>query len=64
MNGLGLTHLSLRVDDLDALLAGLEEAGVKVLAETRIEVPEAHAKAIFISDPDGTLVELVQRPGD
>ncbi len=31
---------------------------------TRIEIPEARTKAIFISDPDGTLIELVQQPGD
>jgi len=64
MNQLGLTHLSLRVDDLDAVLRELAEADVAVLEETRIDVPQVNAKAVFISDPDGTLVELVQYPGD
>lgn len=64
MNALGLTHLSLRVDDLDAMLAELEGAGVQILGDTRIEVPEAHAHAVFVTDPDGTLIELVQQPGD
>ena len=64
MNRLGLSHLTLRVDDLDAMLAELEAAGVRVLRDTRIEVPAARSKAAFITDPDGTLIELVQQPGD
>ena len=64
MNQLGLTHLSLRVDDLDAMLAEIAAAGVRVLRETRIEIPQARTKAAFITDPDGTLIELVQQPGD
>jgi catechol 2,3-dioxygenase-like lactoylglutathione lyase family enzyme len=64
MNQLGLTHLSLRVDDLDAMLAEISAAGVRVLRETRIEIPAARTKAAFIADPDGTLIELVQQPGD
>ncbi len=64
LNRLGLTHLSLRVDGLDAVLAELREAGVNVLSHTQIEIPEAEARAVFITDPDGTLIELVQQPGD
>lgn len=64
MNRLGLTHLSLRVEDLDETLAAFSKQGVDVLTDTRIEIPEARTKAIFISDPDGTLIELVQQPGD
>jgi catechol 2,3-dioxygenase-like lactoylglutathione lyase family enzyme len=64
MNQLGLTHLSLRVEDLDAFLKEFEKAGVDVLERTRIDVPQANAKAVFITDPDGTLIELVQQPGD
>jgi catechol 2,3-dioxygenase-like lactoylglutathione lyase family enzyme len=64
MNQLGLTHLSLRVDDLDSQLSRLAEAGVEVLEATRIDLPEAGVKAVFVSDPDGTRIELVQQPGD
>jgi catechol 2,3-dioxygenase-like lactoylglutathione lyase family enzyme len=60
MNRLGLTHLSLRVDDMNALLRELEAAGVTVLHETRVDNPELGAKAIMLTDPDGTLVELVE----
>jgi glyoxylase I family protein len=63
MNQLGLTHLSLQVDDLDACLRELAAVGGRVLEETRIEVPEAKARAIFVTDPDGTRIELVERPG-
>lgn len=64
MNQLGLTHLSLRVDNLAATLADLETAGVRILEPTRIDIPAFEAAAIFIADPDGTLIELVQAPGD
>ena len=63
MNQLGFTHLSLRVDDLDEVVTELREAGVEVRNDTRIELPAAQTKAVFVSDPDGTLIELVEQPG-
>ena len=41
MNQLGLTHLSLRVEDLDALLKDFAKAGVDILERTRVDVPRA-----------------------
>ena len=35
-----------------------------MLEETLIEIPAFGAAAVFIADPDGTLIELVQAPGD
>jgi catechol 2,3-dioxygenase-like lactoylglutathione lyase family enzyme len=64
LNQLGLTHLSLRVDDLDAFLVELEAADVEIHRHTHVDNPEMKASAIFIADPDGTLIELVQQPGD
>jgi catechol 2,3-dioxygenase-like lactoylglutathione lyase family enzyme len=64
MNGRGLTHLSLRVDSVADTLAALRAVGAGVLADTHIELPDFGAAAIFITDPDGTLIELVQAPGD
>lgn len=64
MNRIGLTHLSLRVDDLDATLASLVAAGARVLEPSRIDIPDFAAAAVFVTDPDGTLIELVQAPGD
>ena len=45
-------------------LAALRAAGVRVLDETLIDIPDFGAAAVFIADPDGTLIELVQSPGD
>ena len=64
MNALGLTHLSLRVSDVDALLARIVAAGGRVLDATRINLPPASTVALFVTDPDGTRIELVQAPGD
>ncbi len=64
MNQLGLTHLSIRVGDLDATVRALQADGVRILDATRIDLPAFQAGAVFITDPDGTLIELVQAPGD
>ncbi|HEV7735324.1 MAG TPA: VOC family protein [Candidatus Binatia bacterium] len=64
MNEPGLTHLSFRVSDLDAVLDGLRAAGERVVEETVIRFPEFESAAAFVVDPDGQLIELVQAPGD
>jgi glyoxylase I family protein len=64
MNQLGLTHLSLRVADLDAVCARLEAAGGGLLPETRIGRPDAPTRVIMAHDPDGLRLELIQGPGD
>jgi catechol 2,3-dioxygenase-like lactoylglutathione lyase family enzyme len=60
MNQVGLTHLSFLVEDLDAALAKLGALGGRVLAETRLGGPGAGPKAVFVTDPDGTRIELVE----
>lgn len=60
MNQLGLTHLSFRVEELAAAAARLEAHGARVLRDTRIDNPQLRAKALFATDPDGTLIELVE----
>jgi catechol 2,3-dioxygenase-like lactoylglutathione lyase family enzyme len=60
----GLTHLSFRVADLEATVDALRAAGVRVLDETIIRLPEFQSAACFVTDPDGQLIELVQAPGD
>ena len=64
MNALGLTHLSFRVDNLEATLRLLERYGGQVLQASRTENPDFRAAAIFVTDPDGTRIELIQQSGD
>ena len=53
MDQVGLTHMSLSVSDLAAVLATVEEFGGSVVEET---VTEQFA---MIRDPDGQLIELL-----
>ena len=64
MNEVGLTHLSFRVTDLDAVLMALKADGHRILDDTIIRFPDWGVAACFIADPDGQLIELVQSPGD
>ena len=64
INRLGLTHLSLRVSELAALVDSLAAAGVQVVAASRIDNPQFGAHAVFIRDPDGTRIELLEASGD
>ncbi len=65
MNQLGLTHLSFRVDDVDAAASAVERAGGTVIAGTRTthEVPGATLDFVYCTDPDGTRIELMRLPG-
>ena len=63
-NRLGLTHLSLRVDDLDSAIRAVERGGGRCLPHTQIESPRFHTRAAFVVDPDGLRIELLQLPGD
>jgi catechol 2,3-dioxygenase-like lactoylglutathione lyase family enzyme len=56
---LGLTHLSLSVDDLEAAIAHLVACGGTVLEETR---QSPGIDLVFLADPDGVRVELMQVP--
>ncbi len=64
MNRLGLTHLSLRVSDLAATVADVQRLGGKCLSETRIDNDAWGSRAVFVTDPDGLRIELLQLPGD
>jgi len=61
----GAAHLALRVDDVDAVCARLAAAGVTVPGRpTTITAagPWQGARCVYVEDPDGRTVELVQRP--
>jgi glyoxylase I family protein len=65
MNQLGLTHLSVRVDDVDAVVSLVEKWGGSVVADTRttMDVPGAILDFVYCTDPDGTRIELMRLPG-
>lgn len=51
--------INLRVDDLDAMIAGLEGKGVAILGRQ----DEEYGKFAWIMDPDGIKIELFQQIG-
>ncbi len=64
MNQLGLTHMAVRVENLDDAIAKLTALGGTALEHTRIRDPEYNSEIIYLTDPDGTRLELVQVPND
>ena len=61
MNQLGLTHLSLRVDDVESVAATIESLGGKVVRATRTTFTfgEASLDFLYCTDPDGVRIELM-----
>jgi catechol 2,3-dioxygenase-like lactoylglutathione lyase family enzyme len=60
-NTLGLTHLSLLVDDVDEMATTIFGLGGEVLRETRTQLgPELDF--VYCTDPDGTRIELMRLP--
>jgi catechol 2,3-dioxygenase-like lactoylglutathione lyase family enzyme len=55
MNEIGLTHISLSVDDIPATCALVEQYGGEVLHDTKLE----GSGSLFVRDPDGQLIELL-----
>jgi len=64
MNQPGLTHLAIRVADLDETIREIERFGGHVLDKTRVYNPIFDAHLVYVTDPDGTRLELVQTPKD
>jgi lactoylglutathione lyase len=65
MNQLGLTHLSLRVDDVDAVASDIERWGGEVVRTTRtsLDVGSSRLDFVYCTDPDGVRIELMDLPG-
>lgn len=61
----GAGHLALRVDDVDALARRLEHAGFAPGRAVTLDEPRSSwhgARILYVQDPDGAVVELIQRP--
>jgi len=58
----GMRHLTFAVEDLDAMVGRLETAGVEIIERPRNAVNTTLIRRLaFVRDPDGILVELVER---
>lgn len=57
MNQLGFTHMTLAVDDVEAVIAQVEAFGGRAHRETQVDTP--YGPLIFCTDPDGTRIELM-----
>jgi lactoylglutathione lyase len=59
---IGITHLSFNVVDMDAVEARLIELGATVVESTRTKMPfpGGSMNLLFLADPDGTRVELME----
>ena len=65
MSEAGLRHLTFAFDDVELLVETLESAGVTIVERPRRAFnTEMVTKVAFVRDPDGILVELIERaPG-
>ncbi|MCP8884209.1 VOC family protein [Devosia sp. XJ19-1] len=65
MSEAGMRHLTLAYDNVDAMIEKLEAAGVEIAERPRdAHNPEMIRRVAFVRDPDGVLVELIERaPG-
>ena len=61
-NQLGLTHLSFTVEDMPAVEEKLVSLGATVIESTRthIDMGPASLDLLFLADPDGTRIELME----
>ena len=61
----GMRHLTFAFDDIEALVVKLEAAGIDIVERPRLAVnTEMLVRVAFCRDPDGIIVELVERaPG-
>jgi glyoxylase I family protein len=58
----GVRHLTFAVSDVDALVGELEAAGVEIIERPRnAHNTEMIRRVAFCRDPDGIIVELIER---
>jgi catechol 2,3-dioxygenase-like lactoylglutathione lyase family enzyme len=64
MNQPGLTHFAVRVSDLDDVLERVVSLGGRVLEESRVYNTEFDSHLVYVTDPDGLRMELIETPKD
>jgi catechol 2,3-dioxygenase-like lactoylglutathione lyase family enzyme len=62
MTQFGLTHLSMRVDDVAGVAERVRAYGGTVVEDTRTTLAES-LDFLYCTDPDGTRIELMALPG-
>jgi catechol 2,3-dioxygenase-like lactoylglutathione lyase family enzyme len=60
MNKRGFTHLSFRADDTEKLAAAIVEGGGRLLEERSVTFTGGN-RGLMLTDPDGNLIELIER---
>ena len=60
----GFAHVALTVDDLDAVVEKIAGAGWRAAGnpQTLTAGPNAGKRVVYVRDPDGTTIELMQMP--
>jgi catechol 2,3-dioxygenase-like lactoylglutathione lyase family enzyme len=60
----GFVHVALLVDDLDAVLKNIADSGWKAAGkpQTLKTGPNAGKRVVYVRDPDGAMIELMQPP--
>lgn len=61
-NEAGLRHVTFAFDDVDGMIETLEAAGIEIVERPRNAINrEMIRRVAFVRDPDGILVELIER---
>ena len=61
IDGIGINHIALHVDDLESAIERLKKRGVEFTSEITKKVTETgKISFIFLRDPDGTRLQLFQ----
>lgn len=61
---LGWGHIGIRVDDVEQTAEELVALGGRVVESSRYGNAELGSKVLYVADPNGALIELIQMPGD
>ena len=56
----GIDHIAIEVDDVDHVFEDLLEAESPDVVKPPVDIPAVDARAAFVEDPDGYVVELVE----